>query len=1018
MSHHRIIRITGLYTGFATIVLSASLAGADIYEWEYIDPSDPSQGRQESSVLLTTKDAVPNANLRDTNLRKAYFAGVDLSGAGFGEYLVDFGWVIPAANLTDADFAGADLTGATLYRSPITGAFFTDALIAGASLSGTSLTYQQFASTASYQNGDLAGIGLSYNNMAGWDLSNLDMARGFLNSSTLTGANLSNSTLTSVWLQYAELTGANLSGADLSKATLQHADVSNADFAGANLTRATLRQMDGRNADFTGANLSNVRFDDAVLTGADLTDATINGVWFYRVAFTSPAQLTSTASYKNGDFSRVAIRGDVSSREQDLSGIDLSGFNLTDVAFRAVFDGADLSGADLTGAALDGSSFIGADFTDANITDTYFDTLSLPQLMSTANYKTQDLSGILVIDYDLSGLDLSGFNLSDFSAISSDFSNANFSGADLTDAGLGGILNGANFTDAIIIGAGFGTTYNGFTYQQLASTASFKAGDLGDIGLRGSDLTGWDLSDLNMVGASLGNSTQSLGETNLTGTNLSRSNLTGANFIRSNLTNTDFTDAIIKGAKFKDAINLTEAQVRSTTSYKTGDLSGILWWNLDLSGWDLSGVNLSDGNFQATEMVGIDLSGSDLTGSYLAGADLTNANLRDANLTNVQGGNLTGADLTGAVIRGLDAGGLTGPQILSTASFQTGDLAGFDFPSDIDYSGWSLSGFNMAYAGFGSADMTQADLSGANLLYAYFGKADLTGADLSGANLIFAYLATTDLTNADLSSADTRRTNGLTDTRISTVADTTNMIWPDGSMRNGLVLSAGDVFRYQDLVPIESQWSVSAAISEMITIHDQFSLDEASTLQVVFTDPDWQSMIEFDSSVGTAQLDGTLELGVDLLDGLNMQNLLGSTFQLFDWSGVAIVGGFDAIVLDPAWYAAGLSFDLSQLMITGEVHVVSMMGDLNGDAFVGIEDLNIVLARWNQAVTPGNLLEGDLNGDGFVGIEDLNGLLSTWNGAFPPSVTESEAAIPEPAAGLLIGAGGVCLLLRKHLRLS
>lgn len=39
---------------------------------------------------------------------------------------------------------------------------------------------------------------------------------------------------------------------------------------------------------------------------------------------------------------------------------------------------------------------------------------------------------------------------------------------------------------------------------------------------------------------------------------------------------------------------------------------------------------------------------------------------------------------------------------------------------------------------------------------------------------------------------------------------------------------------------------------------------------------------------------------------------------------------------------------------------------------------------------------GDLNGDGFVGIEDLNAILGHWNAGSPP--TASGGTIPEPAS--------------------
>ncbi|MEZ6191301.1 MAG: hypothetical protein R3C45_08420 [Phycisphaerales bacterium] len=88
--------------------------------------------------------------------------------------------------------------------------------------------------------------------------------------------------------------------------------------------------------------------------------------------------------------------------------------------------------------------------------------------------------------------------------------------------------------------------------------------------------------------------------------------------------------------------------------------------------------------------------------------------------------------------------------------------------------------------------------------------------------------------------------------------------------------------------------------------------------------------------------------------------------------------------------------------------VGGLAGDLNGDGFVGIEDLNIVLGNWNANVTSGDQLSGDPSGDGFVGIEDLNQVLGNWNAGAPPAAS----VVPEPASlGLLVS--GLTLLARR-----
>ncbi len=95
---------------------------------------------------------------------------------------------------------------------------------------------------------------------------------------------------------------------------------------------------------------------------------------------------------------------------------------------------------------------------------------------------------------------------------------------------------------------------------------------------------------------------------------------------------------------------------------------------------------------------------------------------------------------------------------------------------------------------------------------------------------------------------------------------------------------------------------------------------------------------------------------------------------------------------------------LDELAVTPWLDTIP--GDLDGDGFVGITDLNTILGAWNETINAGNLFS-DPSGDGFVGIEDLNIVLGNWNTGTTPG---EGAVIPEPASiALLIGAAGVLL---------
>jgi uncharacterized protein YjbI with pentapeptide repeats len=285
----------------AAVFAFAAAAHADIFQWEYINPADPSQGKRQSTTLCPSGagvDAVPGASLSHRNLTMAYLIGMDLNrlnalhtdltdadlsgsdltGANFGK----FGSGFRPAILTGANFTGADLRGANFTGIDLHDANFTAADIRGAQFHmdifvegwypGSGISLAQLYSTASYAAHDLSGIGLGDN--------------------YLSGANLSAQNLTGAYLGYADLTGADFTNAEV------------------------------RGASFAG---------------------TIGGS---RVGGFTLAQLYSTASYADHDLSGILLY------DNDLSGANLSGQNLTGANLNANLTGADFTAADVRGAFL------------------------------------------------------------------------------------------------------------------------------------------------------------------------------------------------------------------------------------------------------------------------------------------------------------------------------------------------------------------------------------------------------------------------------------------------------------------------------------------------------------------------------------------------------------------------------------------------------------------------------------------------------------------------------------------
>ncbi len=162
--------------------------------------------------------------------------------------------------------------------------------------------------------------------------------------------------------------------------------------------------------------------------------------------------------------------------------------------------------------------------------------------------------------------------------------------------------------------------------------------------------------------------------------------------------------------------------------------------------------------------------------------------------------------------------------------------------------------------------------------------------------------------------------------------------------------------------------------------------------------------LDLDSVIGSGDT-GVLSTDLALFSGL-AGGASNGFLASFDTSSAGSFSASYALNLSDE-DIAGATGQVLTLQLIGEV-TGTLVGDLDGDGFVGINDLNIVLAYWNQSVPPADSA-ADPSGDNFVGISDLNIVLGNWNAGTPPG----GAAVPEPGMGVLLGLAGLSLLRRR-----
>jgi uncharacterized protein YjbI with pentapeptide repeats len=797
-------------------VLFIATSRADIFQWEYINPAAPWEGKQASATPTpggAGVSAVPGANLDARDLNTAYLDGADLQNSSLvGSSLLN-------ATAYRSDFTGASLRQANLTRgyflsAILTGADFTDAEIRRAEIgkesegNGTGITLQQLYSTASYKAMDLSGIQLINNDLMGGnfvgqnltgsnivgDMRGTDFGNANLTQASLAGAMLAGASFNGAEVRGAifadvvprggitlaqlystasyqahdlsgirlliNLSGANLASQKLTDASFYSATLTNADLREADLTGADISSTALTGANFTNANLTNVKAH-FVTGNPNFTQAELQGADFFYATLTSP--VFSDANLKNAKFWNATLPGAMFNQatlvnadfyQAKLNGADFTGANLSHANFYSVYEQTDLSNAVFRQANLSNANFHSATLAGADFTGADVRGASFYRNLPNSGIQLSQLYSTASYQaHDLTGIDLS-YN---------ELAGADFSGQTLVNVNfLSANLSGANFAGADVRGARFDTWSSGvgtgITLDQLYSTASYQAQNLSGIRLNLNNLAGANFAGQNLASATFAGA-------DLSGANFSQANLRDADLFGALLASAVFTGADVRGARFGESGPITLAQLYSTASYQMHDLSGIVLDSHNLAGGNFAGQNLTNANFQLANLTGADFTGAVVQGaSFFRSGPGTGITLSQLYSTasyaahNLSRMRLTNSDFTGANFAGQD---LTGTELAGAT------LAGADFTgatvreaSFAKYYQEAGTGLTLAQL-YSTASYQAHDLSGIHLSDNDLAGGDFANQNLTGASFIGADLAGASLRQANLTGANFSRT-GMT----------------------------------------------------------------------------------------------------------------------------------------------------------------------------------------------------------------------------------------------------------------
>ncbi|MEM9413983.1 MAG: hypothetical protein AAGA29_00710 [Planctomycetota bacterium] len=212
----------------------------------------------------------------------------------------------------------------------------------------------------------------------------------------------------------------------------------------------------------------------------------------------------------------------------------------------------------------------------------------------------------------------------------------------------------------------------------------------------------------------------------------------------------------------------------------------------------------------------------------------------------------------------------------------------------------------------------------------------------------------------------------------------------------------GDGTLRADVVAANNALVAPGHSAGVLTVDGELTMLDGSTLRTELIDSTAPAGTGFDQLVvsGTFTAGGTLDLAP--LAGFAPN--IGDTFDLVLADSVA--GTFDAVTGNAIDGLLGLTLRYGPTTIQVEA---GLLGDLTGDGFVGVEDLDLLLANWGDQADAGDWRVGDADGSGIIGQGDLQVVLDHWSNGAPPDTN-----IPEPGSLALLALSSLTLLRRRE----